>query len=509
MRHVLLVAVLAAAGCGGGTKLEGDAPDGRDGDGFVGDHGDGAADADGDADADADAEADADVAEDAGPVCGNGVVESGEECDLLNLHETCVTLGYHAGTLRCNATCHFDTSWCRNPTCGDGTCELGETATGCPADCHDGCGDASCAEAEDQFGCPADCGAIEVAVGGSFACVLVADRTVRCWGGNNSGQLGDGTLADSGLPVVVVGLSAVTTVSAGRWHACAVLADTTAQCWGENEHGQLGDGTTASSNMPVPVAGLTGVVAISSGGAPLLSSCPVDPPPPPGGSHSCALLADGSATCWGGNTNCELGDGNYFDETTPVSVEGLSGAVAVSAPHGRSCAVLADGGLRSWGSDMSPVTCRLHEPPGEFFSGVTGISNDCGCVVRFDRTSNCWPGATDVIAIRAGPGHKCALLSEGAVSCWGSNGRGELGDGALVDRAGPAPVVGIASAVGLSAGGQVLRAWGCPGDFGWVYGQSCAVLFDGSAWCWGANDDGQLGDGTTTNSNVPVQVAAW
>jgi alpha-tubulin suppressor-like RCC1 family protein len=137
---------------------------------------------------------------------------------------------------------------------------------------------------------------------------VLDDGTAHCWGRNDYGQLGDGTTTSSGVPTSVSGLTGVVAVTAAAEHTCAVLDDGTAHCWGRNDYGQLGDGTTTSSGVPTSVSGLTGVVAVTANS---------------GVGHSCAVLDNGTAHCWGLNNFGQLGDGTTTNSNVPVAVEGL------------------------------------------------------------------------------------------------------------------------------------------------------------------------------------------
>jgi alpha-tubulin suppressor-like RCC1 family protein len=134
--------------------------------------------------------------------------------------------------------------------------------------------------------------ALEASSAGNHTCALLIDHTVRCWGANSSGQLGDGTTSNRLVPVVVSGLSNAVALAVGGGHSCAMLADGGVQCWGDNSSGQIGDDTTNARLLPVAVTGLSNAVALAAGSG-----------------HTCALLADGAVQCWGSNSFGELGDG--------------------------------------------------------------------------------------------------------------------------------------------------------------------------------------------------------
>ena len=120
-----------------------------------------------------------------------------------------------------------------------------------------------------------------IALGGSHSCALLGDGTMKCWGYNTYGQLGDGTTTDRTTPVEVSGITTATSIALGLQHSCAVLTNSSVMCWGRNRYGQLGDGTTTDRITPVEVAGITTATSIALGA-----------------SHSCALLTDGTMKCW-------------------------------------------------------------------------------------------------------------------------------------------------------------------------------------------------------------------
>jgi len=147
-------------------------------------------------------------------------------------------------------------------------------------------------------------GATVIALGGRHGCAVVEDGSIRCWGDNSKGQLGDGTTSPRTESVLVADIANAKALALGADHSCALLENGTVRCWGDNAHNQLGDGTTAAHPTPVEVSGLSGVQAITSAH----------------GAHTCALLANSEVRCWGTNHLGELGDGTLDDRGAPVPV---------------------------------------------------------------------------------------------------------------------------------------------------------------------------------------------
>jgi alpha-tubulin suppressor-like RCC1 family protein len=385
--------------------------------------------------------------------------------------------------------------------------------------------------------------AVSLAAGGGHICALLSDRTVRCWGQNASGELGFGGYdagrtvpAQTPTPTPVAGVTGVTQVAAGGYSSgfgttCAASSEAGVQCWGSNGDGVLGVGLAvdggappAESIAPLPLA-LDSVAGLALGGF-----------------FGCALVSDGGVSCWGDNSENELGrvlDSGSFDPTpTSVSLSGAASAVAAGKYH--ACALLRDHSVECWGAAEQGQT-------GEVFDGgvasprvVAGLeatqitaADGSTCAITTAGAVECWggnqsgrlgrgngdaanlaitmdptpqpvglPPGSVALQIASAVGSTCALLSDHTVWCWGDNAYGELGTGSAVPgfSASPAEVPGLANIIQVAAG---------PG--GWTV---CALLQEGSVRCWGVNNADQLGVDTSGDAGpdnsphpVPVRVA--
>jgi alpha-tubulin suppressor-like RCC1 family protein len=250
----------------------------------------------------------------------------------------------------------------------------------------------------------------------------------------------------------------------------AVMADTlgTPLAWGANEFGQLGDSTGINRLTPVSVSGLSTATAISAGG----NDGAADESDP--GSHSLALAADGAVFAWGLNDYGQLGDGTITSSSTAVLVSDVTAITAVAAGGYHSLALTSTNTVLAWGRNDY----------GQLGDNTNDSSN----------TAVPASGLTDVTAVAAGSYHSVALTSDGTIWAWGDNFYGQLGFDPDVAWESTTPVEvqlpGDIHAVAIAAGGL----------------HSLALASDGTVWAWGYNLDGQLGDGTTTDSYEPVQV---
>ncbi len=410
-----------------------------------------------------------------------------------------------------------------------------------------------------------------IAAGGNFTCAQLTSGSMKCWGDNTNYQLGNRTGANSSTPVDVRLITNATGLAVGSATACASFANAMPKCWGTNSEGQVGaNSLTATFDTPEevasrysqqkrPKAGLDTVVAASGGDF-----------------FYCALLADGHIKCWGPNHRGQLGNGSTSYSNAPVNVMGISNAKQIASGYEHSCAVLDDGTIKCWGLNRfgqlgNNTTMNSSQPTAvnninNAVQVVTGFYHTCALLQ--DKKVKCWgassagqfalpagkngrepvdiAGLTNVTKLSANMGsHTCALTEAGKVMCWGSNNKGQLGDGLATSGSNTTPkaVVGISNAIDIAVGNahscallndKTVKCWGGNNNGALGVGKgnsyvtatpelisnltgvkkirassdfSCAVLDDNSAKCWGANNRMQLGDGTRTTRNTPVSLS--
>lgn len=320
---------------------------------------------------------------------------------------------------------------------------------------------------------------LSLAAAGTYACAVPSDRGIVCWGASTYGVLGTTSPYPQSRPSRVPGLPGYqpaapippsprpTQISAGYQTTCARMADGTVRCWGLNLHGALGDGSVTNSTRPTVVAGLTDAVSVGVSN-PYRSSVNQR-------GHACALIADGSVRCWGGNMSGQLGNGTTTDSNVPVTVLNVAGATQLSVGGYRNCALISDGTIRCWGSSFGSTPVQ-----------VSGITN--------------------AVQVSVGGLHACAVLADGSVTCWGDNSAGQLGDGTTAARTSPVTVVGVSGATQVSAADGAIEWFFGGGTSTQAWGSSCAIVAGGAVKCWGDNSAGQIGDGTTTDRPTAVTV---
>jgi alpha-tubulin suppressor-like RCC1 family protein len=397
--------------------------------------------------------------------------------------------------------------------CGDGRCEDDGYCSFTDESCHSGWRYGEHGASTLASSCVGDTtGAIAaLAAGAAHTCAVADDGAAWCWGNNDEGALaseGD----DSSRPLAVAGLSALRAIDGGALSTCAITDGGAAWCWGMNDHGQLGDGTKQTRVTPAAIAGLADVEQVDLGAT-----------------HACVRTGAGDVACWGSNGDDELGqgNGNGNDATTPVAVA-VADARALTVNGHHACAIRGDArDVVCWGNNTSGELGggddgRVTSPqPAPAFAGALAVGAGGGhtCALMPDATVRCvgldavgqlGDGLSGVglvsltpvtvaglaaTAIAVGGQFTCAIDTDGAVRCWGSNDNGELGDGTAAQRGLLGPAVDLpAPAIALTAGER----------------HACAQTDDGCIWCWGQNSSGQLGArGADSPTPLPSMLSCW
>ncbi len=313
---------------------------------------------------------------------------------------------------------------------------------------------------------------------------------VKCWGRNNNGQLGIGSLVDQNNPSAVAILDfgtddRVNELALGAFHTCARIWDNTIRCWGSDTYGQLGNGSAGDFTSPqTSASGSLG----STGRVDLGSSADTANRIAAGGYHTCAIRADTYIRCWGRDNNGQVGNGGSMssavqDDVSVPLPSGADTASAIALGGYHSCAIRdTDSRLFCWGRDSE----------GQVGNNAT-LANQASAVTVASLGS----GRT-VTSIALGGHHTCARLDDNSVKCWGRNTNGQLGMDSVTDQAIP-PVASIDLGSGRSAS-SIAASSGDP-DAGASNGSqvTCAVLDNNTVKCWGFNNQGQLGQGDTAS----------
>lgn len=328
--------------------------------------------------------------------------------------------------------------------------------------------------------------AVAIGVGGMHSCAVLSDGTIRCWGGNQFGELGSGTPVDGGTftpalsatPLSVTGLTNAVGVSGGGYFAadigytCAVRANKTLDCWGFNTFGELGRGDAAIPSDPMPQSTLlTNALEVSAN---LYGVC--------------AVLSSGDVVCWGINVTGQIAqpiDSRSYPAPTPVNA-GAAKFVHVSTGLYNVCAIADDGHVWCWGYPGTGANARLTDG---------GLQ---------DQTPAAVPGVDSAISVAAGYLAACAVKSDNSIACWGYNASDMLGRGAQPD-AGP-PQDPTPQPIAAPAGTKFKQVVGRAVGF-------CGLATDGTVWCWGDNTFGASGSGMVDAGNavparfdVPTQI---
>ena len=276
------------------------------------------------------------------------------------------------------------------------------------------------------------------------------DGTLWGWGSNGNGCLGDGTSTVRVTPIQVGSDNHWQIVAVSNIHTLAIRSDGTLWAWGSNGNGQVGDGTTSTRVVPVQIGTDTRWKSVAAGS-----------------SHSVALKTDGTLWAWGLNTNGQLGDGSLAQQTAPEQIGIDTHWATVAAGSSHTVALKTDGTLWSWGLNSS----------GQLGDGTTTQRN---APVQIGSATN-WQ------TLSAGSSHTVALQTNGTLWTWGNNGNGRLGDGSATSFFSPEQIGTDHHWVSVFAGNH----------------QTAALKSDGSLWVWGYNGTGQLGDGTALDHFIP------
>jgi len=339
----------------------------------------------------------------------------------------------------------------------------------------------------------------DIGAGAYHTCGRTTAGAAFCWGYGGFGQIGNGSMSETPTPQAAAAGLTFDTVSVGGIHTCGLTAGGAAYCWGSDAFGSLGagapgpetcigsDAQAPCSARPLAVAGGLAFVSISTAWGP-----------------TCGLTADGSAYCWGDDSYGQLGIGVDTAalvpctfgpcSRTPLAVAGSLTFTSVGTGILHTCGLTTSGAAYCWGSNIV---------------GQLGIGSDTapdlcagGGTTPCSRTPLPVAGGLTFTRLRVGYAHTCGLATDAAWYCWGLNNYGQVGN----DTAGPEMCRGTYPCstvpVAVVAVGGASFATVFPGP-----GKSCGVTAGGVAYCWGFNESGQLGDGTTISSRTPVAVA--
>jgi E3 ubiquitin-protein ligase HERC3 len=417
-----------------------------------------------------------------GEKCNPNPCENGGTCAAGGDTFTCECAAGYSGN-----TCATNIDECSpNPCQNDGTCADGVDGFTCT--CAAGYAGETCQ--------PVTLQVVSVTAG---RCALFDDGSVKCWGNNSDGQLGrgdtmsrgdePGEMGDALLPVALGTGRSVKSLTAGYAHTCALLDDNSVRCWGYNATGQLGQGDTISrGDEPGEMGDALLPVTLGTGRSAKNVTA--------GGSYVCALLDDNSVKCWGYNATGQLGQGDTIsrgdepgemgDALLPVALGTGRSANSLAAGSLHACALLDDNSVKCWGDNRGGQLgqgdlSKRGDGAGEMGDALMPIALGTGRLAK---------------SVTTGGAHTCALLNDNAVKCWGFNLEGQLGQGDTSSRGVATGQMGDAmSAVALGTGRSAKGVTSAGAN-------TCAYLDDNSVKCWGYNNDGQLGQGDMTGRGV-------
>ena len=392
--------------------------------------------------------------------CLDRICDAGQTCDETGCRDIVVagdTLPEWTGTapsLSGMAACAAVDEICNgeDDDCNmriDETFDLSSDAANCGS-CGNACSSGACVN-----GFCAGEMITHIAAGGGHACATAMNGSLTCWGWNDQRQLGSEMYVADPFPRVIPGVMGVASIAAGSLHTCTLDTAGRCSCFGDGQDGELGRGVTVDSAMPGSVSGAMTFASVAAGV-----------------STTCAIDAAHNLYCWGANDHGQLG----LRDTTPRSMPAtmvMANVASVAMGFQHACAVTMSGTLMCWGSNAS----------GQI--GTGGATSMPGVPVAV-------PGVTDATAVACGRDFTCFVHTSQAISCFGANDFGQLGDGTTNPSTTARSVSGVMDATSISAPSAGTHV--------------CAVRASGLLACWGGNSSGQLGDGSVLPHSEPVMV---
>jgi adhesin/invasin len=295
-----------------------------------------------------------------------------------------------------------------------------------------------------------------IAGGDIHTCATTTPGTAWCWGAGYNGQLGDGLKTGSATPVLVSGGLSFSSVVAGGNHSCGLTSAGVAYCWGNNYFGEIGNDSDQEAVAPAAVLGghTFSMLAV-------------------GAEYTCGITTAGVAYCWGRNDSGQLGDASTDHRDVPVAVDGGLTFASISAGMSHTCGVTTAGAAYCWGYGNG---------------GMLGTGTSASSLTPVSVT-----GSLTFASISAGVSHTCGVTTSGAGYCWGDKSQGRLGNGVneFDIELSPVLVSGSLTWSRIVAGTN----------------HTCGVTTTGVGYCWGLNNLGQLGDGSTTVRAVPTATS--
>jgi alpha-tubulin suppressor-like RCC1 family protein len=335
-----------------------------------------------------------------------------------------------------------------------------------------------------------------ISTGAFSTCAIRENQRVYCWGRNESGDLGRGVFGGSPAPAPVANGLVAYAVTNGDSTNCALTIDRKVMCWGSGQFGRLGNGATSNSNTPVPVSGLSNVASVDAGFG-----------------QSCASKQDGTVWCWGPGTDAQFPGSPSGTHATPVKISGLTSVIQVSVGEDVACALRVDRSVWCWGENSEGNGGAPIGPHAATkIAGITdatqiSVGMDVTCATRATGGAACWGrnqfgglGAlttefnslvprqvwklTGAKEVSVGAYSACARTAT-SVKCWGHDVYGTIGDQTFnITNAPVTSNAAITPATSITVGTYA----------------TCEGTEYGSVWCWGYNQDGEVGDGTINSA---------